>query len=89
MAEWMDPSADDLDGYQNATVHPDGTVVRLSIRRTDEDAYPSGWWYPFNYGALIPGPDTLDDGPIRRYLENRRFSATRRNGDAVSRRQRP
>lgn len=63
----MGPDADALDGYQNATVYEDGTVVRLSIRRTDDEAYPSGWRYTFHYGALAPGPETLEDGTIRRY----------------------
>ena len=38
----MEPTADDLDGYDNATVCEDGTVVRVSIRRTDDEAYSSG-----------------------------------------------
>ena len=63
----MDPTADELDGYDNATVYEDGTVVRVSIRRTDDDAYPSGWRYTLHYGALTAGPETLDDGTIRRY----------------------
>jgi len=82
----MEPTADDLDGYDDATVYEDGTVVRVSVRRTDNDAYPSAWKYTFHYGALTAGPETLDDGTIRRYLENQRFSTTRRNGSAVSRR---
>lgn len=63
----MCPSADDLDGYHDATVYDDGTVVRVSVRRTDDDAYPSGWRYTFHYGALTPGSGTLEDGTIRRY----------------------
>ncbi|PSP61609.1 hypothetical protein BRC77_12415 [Halobacteriales archaeon QH_8_64_26] len=63
----MVPRADDLDGYDNATVYEDSTVVRVSIRRTDSDAYPSGWRYTFHYGALSAGSETLDDGTIRRY----------------------
>jgi hypothetical protein len=51
----------------DATVYEDGTVVRVSVRRTDDDAYPSGWRYTFHYGALTPGPETLEDGTIRRY----------------------
>lgn len=46
----MDSMADDLDGYDDATVYEDGTVVRVSVRRTDDDAYPSGWRYTFHYG---------------------------------------
>jgi hypothetical protein len=70
----MAPTAEDLDGYDDATVYEDGTVVRVSIRRTDDEAYPSGWRYTLHYGALTAGPETLEDGTIRRYLENRRFS---------------
>ncbi|WP_262174618.1 toxin-antitoxin system TumE family protein [Haloarcula laminariae] len=63
----MEPTADDLDGYDNATVYEDGTVIRVSVRRTDDNAYPSGWRYTLHYGALTAGPETLDDGTIRRY----------------------
>lgn len=63
----MGPTREDLDGYSDATVYEDGTVVRISVRRTSDDAYPSGWRYTFHYGALSPGPETLDDGTIRRY----------------------
>jgi len=38
----MDHSEDDLDGYERANVYEDGTVIRISIRRTSDDAYPSG-----------------------------------------------
>ena len=41
----MGPTANDLDGYDTATVYPDGTVVRISVRRTGDEAYPSGWRY--------------------------------------------
>ena len=37
------------------------------MRRTEDEAYPSGWRYTFHYGALTAGPETLDDGTIRRY----------------------
>lgn len=63
----MEPTADGLDGYSNAKVYEDGTVVRISIRRTSDEAYPSGWRYTFHYGALTASPETLDDGTIRRY----------------------
>ena len=63
----MGPMADELDGYNEANVHGDGTVVRVSVRRTTDDAYISGWRYTFHYGRLTPGPETLDDGTIRRY----------------------
>lgn len=59
--------ADDLDEYSGARVYEDDTVVRVSSRRTDDDVYPSGWRYTFHYGALVAGPETLDDGTIRRY----------------------
>jgi len=61
------PMAEELDGYNEANVHGDGTVVRVSVRRTTDDAYPSGWRYTFHYGRLTPGQETLDDGTIRRY----------------------
>ena len=77
---------DDLDGVSEERKYPDGTVVSVFCMRTDRDAYPSGWAYKLHYGATEPDPPlTLDDGTIRRYLENRRFSTTRRNGTAVSR----
>lgn len=38
----MEPTADGFDGYDNATVNEAGTVVRVSIPRTDDDSYPSG-----------------------------------------------
>lgn len=64
----MRPSADDLDDYSRSHVYADDTVVRISVHRTDRtDAYPSGWRYTFHYGALTSGPETLDDGTIRRY----------------------
>jgi len=63
----MEPTAVELDGYSTATVYEDGTVVRVSVRRTEDEAYPSGWRYTFHYGALAPGPETLEDGTIRRY----------------------
>ncbi|WP_436347954.1 toxin-antitoxin system TumE family protein [Natronorubrum sp. FCH18a] len=63
----MDPDADDLDGYERANVYEDGTVVRISIRRTSDSAYPSGWRYTFHYGSLTPDEQTLEDGTIRRY----------------------
>ena len=39
----MDDPAEAFDGDEAATVYGDGTVVRISVRRTDDDAYPSGW----------------------------------------------
>ena len=75
---------DDLDDVSEGRKYPDGTVVRVFCMRTDRDTYPSGWAYKFHYGATEPDPPrTLDDGTIRRYLENLRFSTTHRNGDAV------
>jgi hypothetical protein len=63
----MGPTADELDGYSDATVYEDGTVIRISVRRTEDETYSSGWRYTFHYGALTSGPETLDDGTIRRY----------------------
>lgn len=61
-------TGDDLDGVSRGAKYPDGTVVRVFCRRTDRDAYPSGWAYRLHYGALEPDPPrTLDDGTIRRY----------------------
>ena len=81
-------TSDDLDGASDGRKYPDETVVRVFCMRTDRDAYPSGWAYKLHYGATEPDlPRTLDDGTIRRYPENLRFSMTRRNGSAVSRRQ--
>ena len=63
----MGPTADELDGYENAKVYEDRTVIRIFVRQTSDRAYPSGWRYTFHYGALSAGPETLDDGTIRRY----------------------
>jgi len=62
------PNADALDGVNERAVFPDGTLVRVFIRRTDDSAYPSGWAYTLHYGAKTPDPPrTLEDGTIRRY----------------------
>lgn len=58
---------DDLDRFTKAKVYEDNTVVRVSICRTGNTAYPSGWRYTLHYGKLSPGSDTLEDGTIRRY----------------------
>ena len=63
----MGPDADEIDRYERANVYEDGTVVRISIRRTSDTAYPSGWRYTFHYGSLTPSEQTLADGTIRRY----------------------
>ena len=60
-------TADDFDGYERTNVYENGKLVRISIRRTEDESYPSGWRYTLHYGALTPGPETLDDGTIRRY----------------------
>lgn len=59
---------DDLDGINRVEKFEDGTVVRVFVMRTAQDAYPSGWAYKLHYGATEPNPPaTLDDGTIRRY----------------------
>ena len=58
---------DDLDEFEQTRVYDDGTLIRVSIRRTDDESYPSGWRYTLHYGALTPSAETLDDGTIRRY----------------------
>lgn len=60
--------ADALDGFSRSRVYADGTVVRVTVRRTESQAYPSGWRYTFHYGTLDPETArTLADGTIRRY----------------------
>lgn len=59
--------ADKFDGYEEVNVYDDGTVVRVSVRRTKDDTYPSGWRYTFHYGRFTASEETLDDGTIRRY----------------------
>lgn len=59
--------ADELDGYERSHVYADGTVLRISVQRTEDPSYLSGWRYTFHFGALTPGPETLEDGTIRRY----------------------
>lgn len=57
-----------LADVSRSRVYPDGTVIRVSVQRTDSETYPSGWRYTFHYGALDPEtPRTLSDGTIRRY----------------------
>ena len=64
----MAPTADDLDGYARTDIYEDDTLVRVSVRRTTDTAYPSGWRYTLHYGALVADPpETLADGTIRRY----------------------
>jgi len=56
-----------------------GHVVDVTIRQTEDNQYPSGWDYSLHLGDV--GGNT-----ILRYLENQRFSMSRRNGFAGSRR---
>lgn len=63
----MGPDADEFNGDERANVNEDRTVVRISVRRTSDAAYPSGWRYTFHYGTLTPSEETLEDGTIRRY----------------------
>ncbi len=79
---------DDLDGVSEVRKYPDGTVVRVFCMQTDRDAYSSGWAYKLHYGVTEPDPtQTLDDGTIRRYLENLRIFDDSSKRLAVSRRQ--
>lgn len=58
----------DLDGYARTDIYEDDTLVRVSVQRTTDTAYPSGWRYTLHYGTLMPDPpNTLADGTIRRY----------------------
>jgi hypothetical protein len=58
---------------------PSGRVVDVTVNKVEPwDKFPSGWHYALHYG-------TRDGDTILRYLENRGFSTTRRNGSAVSR----
>lgn len=62
------PTEDGIDGISQVRKFPDGTLVRVFVMRTTQDAYPSGWAYKLHYGATEPDPpQTLDDGTIRRY----------------------
>jgi hypothetical protein len=66
----MPLTADDLDGHSLTRRYEDDTFVRIGIRRTESEAYPSGWRYALHYGATAPDAvdaPTLDDGTIRRY----------------------
>lgn len=61
---------DDLAGRSFQRRYGDGTFVRVAVRRTDANAYPSGWRYALHYGAVAPEAveqPTLEDGTIRRY----------------------
>ncbi len=60
--------ADRLDGYSRTRAHSDGTIIRIVIVRTADDAYPSGWRYTLHYGRVDgPAEDTPPDGTILRY----------------------
>ncbi len=66
----MDVTAEELEGYAILQEYDDGTFVRIMIRRTTADAYPSGWRYTMHYGVTDPestAVPTLADGTIRRY----------------------
>jgi len=66
----MPLTADDLNGHSLTRRYDDGTFVRIAVRRTESEAYPSGWRYALHYGATDPDAvdaQTLDDGTIRRY----------------------
>ncbi len=41
-----------LNGYLRTDVYEDDTPVRVSVRRTEDTAYPSGWRYTLHYEAL-------------------------------------
>lgn len=56
-----------LDTYARSQTYEDRTLVRVSVRRTEDDTYASGWRYTLHYGRLTPGPETLPDGTLRRY----------------------
>ena len=66
----MGLTGDELDGFTFRKRYADGTFIRLMIRRTATDAYPSGWRYALHHGVVAPDTidrPTLDDGTIRRY----------------------
>jgi hypothetical protein len=61
---------DELDGHSLRRRYADDKFVRIQIRRTTDDTYPSGWRYALHYGAVNPDTvdvPTLEDGTIRRY----------------------
>jgi len=61
------------------TVDYDGDYVKaITVIRTDSDEYPDGWKYRLHYG-------TVNGRTVLRYLENRRFSTTRRSNCVASR----
>jgi len=63
-------AGDDLDGHSLQRRYEDDTYIRIMIRRTNSNAYPSGWRYALQYGAVDPSAvetPTLEDGTIRRY----------------------
>lgn len=45
-----DITEDDLDGKDVQRFNADGTVLKISIRRTGDAEYPSGWRYSLHYG---------------------------------------
>ena len=66
----MSLTDDDLDGHSLTRRYDDSTFVRIAIRRTPGDTYPSGWRYVLHYGTTDPDAadvPTLEDGTIRRY----------------------
>jgi hypothetical protein len=66
----MGADEDDLDGHSLTRRYADGTFIRIMIRRTTAEQYPSGWRYALHYGTVDPENSdfpTLSDGTIRRY----------------------
>jgi len=62
------PTEEALDGVTQVQRYDDGTLVRVFVLRTEDDAYPSGWAYKLHYGTTQPDPPgTLEDGTVRRY----------------------
>lgn len=69
----------DVERLVDETREFDETIACAVVLKVPEsDEYPDGYKVRLHYG-------TKEDETLLRYLENRRFSTTRRNGSAVSR----
>lgn len=75
----MSRNSDDVESVKELyrEFEESGTVANVVVLRVPKsEKFPEGVKVRMHYGRT-----TGDDEPILRYLENRRFSTTRRNGE--------
>ena len=79
----MGLTGDELDGFTFRKRYADRTFIRLMIRRTAGDAYPSGWRYALHYGAVAP--DAVDRPTTARSDDTTMPTKPRRATNSMSR----